>query len=394
DAFELDIPTSNTIRWIASLDALMVGTSGDEWRIRATSIDAALTPTNFNIRQQTARGCRNIQALEVNEAVLFVDYVGRKVRELTYSDEKAKFVSPDLTALAEHITEGGITSHAHQRNPDSIVWCTLSDGTLLSMTYEREQDVVAWARHLTGLTQVDSTTSTSTYPAAGGYKITYISQNGAIWGIPVTDRTLIFLSGDARDVGGGIVALPMTGQPFSAGQTVRIEGTTNYDGEFTLLSGDAEANEILIEDTYVAETFDGTETVVQNIALSVGTLGKMAQDSSGNLYYGYDVGISKISIDGTIDNTYIVPDGGWPAESTEVRGVVVSNDSTYLYVVVRQQVVATVRFDMYKFQLSDGSQVWKVTTGVNADGYDADVDEDDNLYVCKVEAHGNLGKYA
>ena len=150
DAFELDLPTANTIRWVAALDALIVGTSGDEWRIRSTSIDAALTPTNFDIRQQMARGCRNIQALEVNEAVLFVDFVGRKVREMTYSEERQKFMSPDLTALAEDITEGGITSLAHQRNPDSIVWSTLADGTLLSMTYEREQNVVAWAKHKFG----------------------------------------------------------------------------------------------------------------------------------------------------------------------------------------------------------------------------------------------------
>ena len=157
DAFELDLPTANSIRWIASLDALIAGTSGDEWRIRSTSIDAALTPTNFDIRQQTARGCRNIQSLEVNEAVLFVDFVGRKIRELAYSEERQKFLSPNLTALAEDITEGGITSLAHQRNPDSIVWGTLANGTLLSMTYEREQNVVAWAKHPLGLKQVDTT---------------------------------------------------------------------------------------------------------------------------------------------------------------------------------------------------------------------------------------------
>lgn len=140
----------NLIRWASALEALVLGTIGGEWRIRATSLDEQITPTNVNIRQQTPYGSKKIQPMPVGDAVLFVDYVGRKIRELTFSDEKQKFVAPDLTALAEHITLTGITTIAHQRNPDSIVWSTLVDGSLLSMTYERAQNVVAWATHPVG----------------------------------------------------------------------------------------------------------------------------------------------------------------------------------------------------------------------------------------------------
>lgn len=40
-----------------------------------------------------------------------------------------------------------ITSMAFQKNPDPILWCVRSDGVLLSMTYDREQNVIAWSRH-------------------------------------------------------------------------------------------------------------------------------------------------------------------------------------------------------------------------------------------------------
>jgi len=83
-----------------------------------------------------------------------VDYVGRKIREMTFNDYKQKYVAPDLTALAEHITLSGITCIAHQKNPDDIVWCVLDDGSLLSMSYERDQDVIAWAKHVIGGTSV------------------------------------------------------------------------------------------------------------------------------------------------------------------------------------------------------------------------------------------------
>jgi hypothetical protein len=58
-----------------------------------------------------------------------------------------KYVAPDLCALAEHITESGIVAIAYQEHPDPILWAVRADGVLLSMTYEREQNVVAWARH-------------------------------------------------------------------------------------------------------------------------------------------------------------------------------------------------------------------------------------------------------
>jgi len=152
DSFSLTMSSDkmNAIRWLSALDALLLGTIGGEWRIRATAIDEALTPNNFDERQQTSYGSKKIQPIPVGDAILFIDFVGRKVRELTFNDEKNKYVAPDLSALAEHITLSGITSLDYQRNPDAIVWSTLDNGNLLSMSYERDQDVIAWSLHPLG----------------------------------------------------------------------------------------------------------------------------------------------------------------------------------------------------------------------------------------------------
>jgi hypothetical protein len=158
DAFWVTLGSDrrNKIRWLASLEALCIGTSGGEWRMRATSLDEQLTPTNFNLRLQTTYGSKKVQPVTAGAAILFVDYVGRKVRELTFVADKDKFVAPDLTALAEDITIGGITSIALQKNPDLILWCTLATGELLSMVYERDQNVVAWAEHPLGGTSASA----------------------------------------------------------------------------------------------------------------------------------------------------------------------------------------------------------------------------------------------
>ncbi len=151
DSFALKIPTADTGRWLGSLEALTAGMSGEEYRIMSTNFSEALTPANASIKVQTKFGSTDIQAQEVNEALIFVDSVAKKVREYTWFDPKQKFVSPDLTALAEDITAGGITSMAVQKNPDNIVWFTIADSPyLISMTYEREQKVVAFAEHPLG----------------------------------------------------------------------------------------------------------------------------------------------------------------------------------------------------------------------------------------------------
>lgn len=147
DSFSLTLTTTNNVEWAKSLDVLVIGTSGGEWVIRPDKLDTPLTPTNFDAKQQSSYGSKNRQAIVVNDVVLFVDFVGRKIREFTFRDDINKYVAPDLTSLAEHITSGIIVNMAYQRNPDSILWCVLDDGQLISLTYEREHNVVAWTRH-------------------------------------------------------------------------------------------------------------------------------------------------------------------------------------------------------------------------------------------------------
>ena len=162
DAFTLTLPTANRGRWLGSLETLAVGTAGGEWRIRAP-LDEALTPTNWSMKKQTAFGSTNIQAVGIGSVILFIDSVGRKAREFVFRESEQKYVAPDLSALAEHITTSGIVSFAHQKNPDSILWCVLDNGNLISLSYEREQNVVAWARHpMDGLVQ-----SVAVVPAPG-----------------------------------------------------------------------------------------------------------------------------------------------------------------------------------------------------------------------------------
>jgi hypothetical protein len=146
----LDSGQRNAIQWIAAKDKILVGTSGGEWRISGQS-DKALTPTCYDVKQQTIWGSKDMGPLVLHKAVLFVDVMAKKIRAMQPSGDSVyerRYVSPDLNVLAEHITEDStITSMAYQKNPDSIIWATMADGSLISCTYDTDQNVVAWAEH-------------------------------------------------------------------------------------------------------------------------------------------------------------------------------------------------------------------------------------------------------
>lgn len=150
-AFTLNANNVNVIRWMVDDEkGLVVGSVGGEWLVSPSSLGEALTPSNIQARRSTTRGSANVQPVLASDAILFVQRAGRKLRELAYVFEADGFRSPDMTLLAEHISEGGIIGLAYQQEPDSVVWAVRKDGVLLGMTYERDQDVVGWHRHIVG----------------------------------------------------------------------------------------------------------------------------------------------------------------------------------------------------------------------------------------------------
>ncbi len=150
DALIYSLPGQNPIQWMASQDFLFIGTLGGAGRLGGNSPHDAISAEEIpTYRQQTYTGSSSIQAVIANDQILFVERGNRKLREFAFSLERDKYVSPDLTLLAEHITESGIKEIAYQERPESILWCVRDDGILLSFTYKREQEVIAWARHIT-----------------------------------------------------------------------------------------------------------------------------------------------------------------------------------------------------------------------------------------------------
>lgn len=136
----------NRIEAIVPINDLIIMTSGSEWKVSGGS--AALTPSNFRARVQGARGCNTLEPIVANATILFAQAKGSKVNDLMYSYETDLYQGTDLSILAPHIFEKyRIADWAFQAEPDSMLWMAREDGMLVSLTYLKEHDVTAWARH-------------------------------------------------------------------------------------------------------------------------------------------------------------------------------------------------------------------------------------------------------
>jgi len=140
----------NAIRFMTATRTLIIGTAGGEFTVSGGSVDTAITPTNILIKKQSNHGAANVDAIAVGNATLFLQRAKRKIRELAYNFDVDGYIAPDMTILAEHISEGGLTQIAYQQEPNQLVYAVRGDGELVGLTYQREQQVTAWHRHIFG----------------------------------------------------------------------------------------------------------------------------------------------------------------------------------------------------------------------------------------------------
>lgn len=162
DAAYIDIqvgqgPIAN-VNWLLSLDSLLGGGDTQIIAARSDAIQDPLTPTNFNLRFSTTQGSAPIQAIKIDNIAVFVTQSQRKVFQAIYDlytyNYKAQEISnlnPDIGApgSAPNAHTGGYIGMAVQRNPDTVINLIRSDGQIVCLLRDLDDDVKAFWRKTT-----------------------------------------------------------------------------------------------------------------------------------------------------------------------------------------------------------------------------------------------------
>lgn len=148
--------SSNSIQYVIAGDSLIIGTSGGEHVCSEMTDSDPFGPANAKIVKTSSFGSRGVQPVQVGASVLFIQRSGRKLREIAYDALQEDYASLDMSVLAPHMIPKGayVVSIAYQKEPHSVIWAALSDGSLVAMTYNREQYTEppfgGWHRHPIG----------------------------------------------------------------------------------------------------------------------------------------------------------------------------------------------------------------------------------------------------
>jgi len=143
--------SADSVCWLVAHSKLFVGTSGGIWVCGSISLnDEPLSPRNFSAPRLFSNiGVSPLQPIQALDAVFFVDSSGTGVHEIVLN-ESSLFQVHNLSELSKDVTASGILDHAWQQYPMKMYWCVLGDGRLASLTYLKNNNIIAWSNHKIG----------------------------------------------------------------------------------------------------------------------------------------------------------------------------------------------------------------------------------------------------
>ncbi|NUT87170.1 hypothetical protein HNO91_12105 [Pseudomonas corrugata] len=147
-SYNLSSDQINPILHIGQINALIPLTYGGEFTVSG-GVEKAITPTNIRAKNPSVYGCNRVRPVRIGNELYFVQRANRKLRAMAYKYDSDTFGSPDMSILSEHATKSGIVDMAYQQEPESILYLVRADGVMATMTVDRDQDVIGWARQTT-----------------------------------------------------------------------------------------------------------------------------------------------------------------------------------------------------------------------------------------------------
>lgn len=145
----------NSLFWMESdLQGVIIGTQSGEWLVQATTVNEPLTPTNIQAHRATQIKCANVDPQRCDHTIALVQANKRRVMEYFADVFSGKFLAPNLSEKAKHLTAAGIEEIRYQRDLLPVIWARMGDGSLAGTSYKRDSlmssqgpNFNGWHRH-------------------------------------------------------------------------------------------------------------------------------------------------------------------------------------------------------------------------------------------------------
>lgn len=146
DAIELTFNsgTVDAITDIIPMDDMIVFTEGKVWRVTGTK------KSDLAAYIESYSGSCGLRPFATKKSILYVDSSKNTVSNFVYSYELNGYSGQNLDILARDLLDGYYVKDVSFRDtPYGVMYAVRSDGTLLGLTYLREENIYAWHEHKT-----------------------------------------------------------------------------------------------------------------------------------------------------------------------------------------------------------------------------------------------------
>jgi len=107
-----------------------------------------ITPASITATPQAFNGANDLRPLKINLDVLYGTNKGSYVRDLTYNIYANIYTGSDISVLSNHLFFNYyLLDWALAEEPFKTIWAIRNDGTMLSLGFVKEQDLIGWAHH-------------------------------------------------------------------------------------------------------------------------------------------------------------------------------------------------------------------------------------------------------
>lgn len=137
----------NTIKsMISQPQGLIFLSDKQAWLVNSGSPGSGIDATALVANSQAYNGASDVPPIVANDNILYVQSKNSIVRDLVFNYYTQVYTGTDISVLSSHLFYGfQILQWAWAEEPFKIVWAVRNDGTLLSLTFLKEQELIAWA---------------------------------------------------------------------------------------------------------------------------------------------------------------------------------------------------------------------------------------------------------
>lgn len=137
------------VRWLAPYQkALVAFTDAGIFAIAGSTTEGFSASTCQINKLSNLSVSPNIRPVETEAGLVFVGADEKTLYTMAYDLQTDSTRPINRMMMVKHLTrKAKITSIALQQFPDQVIWCSLSDGTFCSFTFEKDEEVFAWSHH-------------------------------------------------------------------------------------------------------------------------------------------------------------------------------------------------------------------------------------------------------